>query len=83
LLHVFVEAQAAPGTPVWFREGLVGYLEGAAKGSSGDAPESDVRQREDVARARRAYATATQRVADLAKRNGLPAVLGWLKTGLP
>ena len=38
LLHVFVEAQAAGGLPVWFREGLVGYLEhrvgGAAAGAA-------------------------------------------------
>ena len=83
LLHVFVEAQAAPGIPVWFREGLVGYLEHAARAGSGDAPESDLRQREDAARARRAYASAAQRIADLVDRHGLPAVLGWLRSGLP
>ena len=83
LLHVFVEAHATPGIPVWFREGLVGYLEGAVKAGSAEAPESDLRQREDVARARRAYAAATQRVASLVVRYGAPAVLGWLKTGLP
>jgi stage II sporulation protein D len=83
LLHVFVEAQAAPGIPVWFREGLVGYLEHAAKAGPGDGPESDLRQREDAARARRAYAAATRKVADLVGRHGLPVVLGWLKSGLP
>jgi hypothetical protein len=83
LLHVFVEAQAAPGIPVWFREGLVGYLEHAAKAGSGDAPESDLRQREDATRARRAYAAATQKVSDLVGRYGAPAVMGWLKSGLP
>ena len=83
LLHVFVEAQAAPGIPVWFREGLVGYLEHAAKAGSGHAPESDLRQREDAARARRAYAAATRKVADLVRRYGAPVVLGWLKSGLP
>ena len=83
LLHVFVEAQAAPGIPVWFREGLVGYLEGAAKAGSRDAPESDLRQREDAARAQRAYASATQKVADLVRRYGAPTVMGWLKSGLP
>ena len=83
LLHVFVEAQAAPGIPVWFREGLVGYLEHAAKAGSGDAPESDLRQTEDADRARRAYAAATRKVADLVERYGASPVLGWLKTGLP
>jgi len=83
LLHVFVEAQAAAGIPVWFREGLAGYLEGAAKAAAGEASESDLRQREDAARARRAYAAATKKVADLVSRYGAPTVLGWLKTGLP
>ncbi len=83
LLHVFVEAQAAPGIPVWFREGLVGYLEHPVKVGAPDAPENDVRQREDAARARRAYAAATQRVAVLVQRHGAPAVLAWLKSGLP
>jgi stage II sporulation protein D len=83
LLHVFVEAQAAPGIPVWFREGLVGYLEHAARTGSGGAPESDLRQREDAVRARRAYAAATQRVANLVGRYGASTVLGWLQSGLP
>jgi stage II sporulation protein D len=83
LLHVFVEAQAAPGIPVWFREGLVGYLEGSAQAGSGGPLESDLRQREDAARARRAYAAATRKVADLVGRYGAPAVMGRLRTGLP
>jgi stage II sporulation protein D len=83
LLHVFVEAQAAPGIPVWFREGLVGYLEGSVRTGSGAAPESDLRQREDAVRARRAYASATRRVAELVERYGAPTVMGWLRTGLP
>ena len=33
MLHVLIEAQAKAGTPVWFREGLAGYLDG-----SGSAP---------------------------------------------
>jgi stage II sporulation protein D len=83
MLHVFVEAQAAPGLPVWFREGLVGYLEGAGKAGGGEWRESDLRQREDVARARRAYAAAARKVADLAGRYGEAAVTGWLRSGLP
>jgi stage II sporulation protein D len=83
LLHVFVEAQAAPGIPVWFREGLVRYLEGPAKTGSGEVSESDMRQREDAVRARQAYASAARRVADLVERHGLPVVVGWLKTGVP
>lgn len=83
LLHVLVGAQAAPGLPVWFREGLVGYLEHPARSRSGDGGEGDLRQRDDAARARRGYASATQRVAALVRQYGAPVVLGWLKTGLP
>jgi stage II sporulation protein D len=83
LLHVFVEAQSAAGIPVWFREGLVGYLEHPVRTGSPEAQDIDLRQRDDVARARRAYAAAAQRVAVLVQRNGAPAVLAWLKSGIP
>ena len=83
LLHVFVEAQAARGLPVWFREGLVGYLEHPAGTSAVDVADTDLRQLEDATRARRAYAAATQKVAALVERHGAPAVLAWLKVGLP
>jgi stage II sporulation protein D len=32
LLHVLVEHRAKPGLPVWFREGLVEYLDGQGRG---------------------------------------------------
>src|SRR5581483_11445738 len=32
LLHVLVEHRARPGLPVWFREGLVEYLDGKGEG---------------------------------------------------
>jgi stage II sporulation protein D len=83
LLHVFVSAQSKGGLPVWFREGVVGYLENPAGGMASGAPESDLRQTEDAAKARRAYAAAARRVADLARSYGESAVLGWLRTGLP
>jgi stage II sporulation protein D len=83
LLHVFVEAQAAPGIPVWFREGMVGYLEHGAGTISPHAPDADLRQSEDAVRARRAYADAAQRVGALVRQHGSPAVLGWLRSGLP
>jgi stage II sporulation protein D len=83
LLHVFVEAQAAPGIPVWFREGLVGYLEHPVRTAAPDVPAADLRQTEDAARARRAYTAAAQRVAALVQRHGTAAVLAWLKSGLP
>jgi stage II sporulation protein D len=82
LLHVFVESQARPGLPVWFREGLVGYL-AHEKSTAAETTDADVRQRTDESRARQANAAAVQRVADLVRRNGESTVLGWLKSGIP
>jgi stage II sporulation protein D len=85
LLHVLVEAHAAAGLPVWFREGLVGYLEDphAAKGSGKAPADADLRQAADADRARRAYREAMSSVAALVDRYGESAVLGWLAGGLP
>ena len=91
VLHVFVETQATASLPVWFREGLVEYLDGAANAGSsaasgavsGPAPDADLRQTEDAARARRAYAAAARRVSGLVRRYGERNVLAWLQSGLP
>ncbi len=85
LLHVLVESQASAGLPVWFREGLVGYLErpGLSAGSARAPSDSELRQTEDAARARRAYTEAAAAVAGLVKRYGETTVLEWLRTGLP
>jgi stage II sporulation protein D len=82
LLHVFIETQARPGLPVWFREGLVGYLD-HAPASGAPVSESDLRQTSDAAQARRAYAAAVQRVAALVQRNGIVAIMDWVRSGLP
>jgi stage II sporulation protein D len=86
LLHVAIEQQAAPGLPVWFREGLVEFLEGARPGPvSGSAfiSDADFEQRRDKPRAEAAYAEACARVRALANRHGEAAVLGWVTRGLP
>ena len=86
LLHVLVESQAPPGSPVWFREGLTGYFEGsvqAPQAAATSVDDTDLRQKEDPTRARLAYAQAKRKVADLVNRYGEGAVLGWLKRGLP
>ncbi|HXK03828.1 MAG TPA: SpoIID/LytB domain-containing protein [Verrucomicrobiae bacterium] len=80
LLHIFVDSQARPGLPVWFREGLVGYLDGA-RSAPAALSDADLRQTADEARARRAYAAAIQRVASLVQRHGLTTVLSWLPMG--
>jgi stage II sporulation protein D len=85
LLHVLVEAHATARLPVWFREGLVEYLEdpGAARAAGKPPADVDLRQTGDAQRARRAYAAAAGSVAALVDRYGETAVLSWLTAGLP
>jgi stage II sporulation protein D len=83
LLHVAVESQARADLPVWFREGLVIYLDGAARGNGPAPSDSDLRRTDDAAIARRAYDQAGRAVAGLVDRYGRDAVFGWLKRGLP
>jgi len=68
LVHVMIEAQAAPGLPLWFREGLADFLEQRRVshiGVSRIPSETDLRQTSDPARARKAYADASAMVAGL------------------
>jgi len=89
LTHVLVESQAAPGLPVWFREGLVGFLDGRAGAgravTAGTRPpaDADLRQTADAEKARRAYATAQVVVTGLVQAYGETTVLAWVRTGLP
>jgi stage II sporulation protein D len=85
LLHVLVEARAVAGLPVWFREGLVGYLDNPAAANAAAKPPADIdlRQTADPDRARRAYGEAAGAVAGLVHRYGEAAVVGWLASGLP
>jgi len=83
LTHVLVESRATAGLPVWFREGLVGYLEGAPRVGSRPPADSELRQTVDAARARRAYGEAVGAVADLVRRYGEGVVLGWVGKGMP
>jgi stage II sporulation protein D len=81
LLHAVLEAQAAPGLPVWFREGLAGYLSEGGSGSL-EAAEADIRRRDDETLARSANRAATARVRELVRRHGLSQVIFWLRNGL-
>ena len=85
LLHVLVESQSAVGLPLWFREGLVEFLE-APPHSGGPVripADAELRDTTDAARARRAYEAAARAVADLVMRYGEGTVLGWVASGLP
>lgn len=84
LLHMSLEAQAASGLPLWFREGVVNFLvSGRGAGIARIPSESELRQTADSVRARRAYTDATAYVATLVQRYGETAVLDWVKRGLP
>jgi stage II sporulation protein D len=86
LVHVMIASQAAPGLPIWFREGLADFLERRRItniGVSRIPSETDLRQTGDPARARKAYADASAMVARLVGTYGETAVLGWVGRGIP
>jgi len=83
LLHVAVEQHAVAGLPFWFREGLVEYLSGARGLRASALAESDLRQRNDRAKAAAAYADSAAEVRELVARYGQTTVLGWVSAGLP
>jgi stage II sporulation protein D len=85
LLHVLIESQGAPGLPVWFREGVVSFLDGASQRDHAAHPPADreLRQTSDAAEARRAYLEAGAAVKNLATIYGEASVLDWVRRGLP
>ncbi len=84
LSHVLIESEAAPGLPVWFREGVVSLVEGAPGDKRAQPPsDRELRQTKDAAEARRAYAEAGAAVRRLAQTYGEASVLDWVKRGFP
>src|SRR5271157_2239785 len=90
LLHMLIESYARPGTPLWFREGLVLYLAGPKPQASPSNGVEDVAALEKALRApaneeqlRAAYAEAHGRVAQLERQHGKQALLDWVQNGLP
>lgn len=89
VLHVLVEAKAAPNTPLWFREGIVLVISNdSAQGP--ETPELTDDQIEAVLRhpanreeVQKAYAAAASRVSVLMQHYGKESVLGWLSAGIP
>ncbi|ABF39933.1 Sporulation protein-like protein [Candidatus Koribacter versatilis Ellin345] len=87
-LHLLVESNAKPGTPLWFREGLVLYLGDESRSSvvhpmTTDEMSHAIETRSDEASVRRAYEAATTRVAAFAKQYGVRELLRWLRSGIP
>ncbi len=85
ILHALIETHAAPGLPVWFREGLVECLASPIEQTAHAEQVKDegLRQRDDRAKAERAYALAESRVRELVSRYGADAVVSWVARGLP
>jgi stage II sporulation protein D len=90
LLHMLIDSYALPGTPLWFREGLVLYLTAPNASSKQSENIDDLKGLEKSLRApaseeelRHAYAGARARVAQLARQHGKAALLGWVQNGLP
>ncbi|HEY4931419.1 MAG TPA: SpoIID/LytB domain-containing protein [Terriglobales bacterium] len=90
LLHILVESHAKPGTPLWYREGLVLYLaqpNGVIRSDttfgSAAALEKALRAPANEQELRQAYADAQARVAKLALEHGKETLVNWLKDGIP
>ncbi len=97
LLHQLVEAHAAKGTPLWFREGLVLWLDSSLAHSEESSQRNTARSNavsesaldETIAAPasetamRAAYAEVRARVASMVQSSGKAAVLQWLEHGLP
>jgi stage II sporulation protein D (peptidoglycan lytic transglycosylase) len=90
LLHILIESYVRPGTPLWFREGLVLYLaepkpQTDANSSFADAAilEKALRSPASEEQLRAAYTEAQGRVAQLARQHSKETLLDWLQNGLP
>jgi stage II sporulation protein D len=90
LLHMLIDSYALPGTPLWFREGLVLYLtEPNTASKPGDglydltSLEKALRSPASEEELRHAYAGAQARVAQLARQHGKGALVDWVQNGLP
>jgi stage II sporulation protein D len=92
MLHVLVESECNPRTPLWLREGLVEALAEpqTIRPGSGHAAvltlremDRSLRNAASLAEANRAHRAAADRVRALLARYGLPAVRGWLSSGVP
>ncbi len=86
-LHMLLDSQASPTSPLWLREGLAIYLENSAaiapRAANLQTLDPRLRSARTEADLRSAYRDCASAVADLVSRHSLPTVLSWLKNGLP
>jgi stage II sporulation protein D len=92
MLHVLVEAEADGRSPLWLREGLVEVLAGEPvedvnmadrSTMAGYEIDSALLHADSLRESQRAHRAAAARVGAAIGRYGLPAVRGWLSTGVP
>jgi len=81
-LHMLIESQAGPNTPLWLREGLAIYLSNPESVKPAqvdvDALERQLHSLRSEEETRAAYRSCAAAVADVVEKNGLSAVLAWV-----
>jgi stage II sporulation protein D len=81
-LHMLIESQAGPKTPLWLREGLAIYLSNPESARPAkvdvDALERQPHSLRSEEEMRAAYRSCAAAVADAVEKNGLSAVLAWV-----
>ncbi len=87
-LHVLVEQEATPQTPLWLREGLVEVLADNNLHPTGDAMqiseiETALAHPVTFMEAQRGHAASAQLVQHLISTYGFQTVRGWLRSGVP
>jgi stage II sporulation protein D len=91
-LHAIVEAQAAPSTPLWLREGFVELIANDGKQEANESgaatPTLDelnkvLKTAQSEAESSRAHKIAAQYASRLIQRYNRAQVESWLRTGLP
>jgi stage II sporulation protein D len=85
-LHMVLESQARPDTPLWLREGLAIYLSNpdSVKPARVDVASLERRMRtpKTEAEMRAAYRESAAAVADAVQKYGKEAVMQWVKNGV-
>jgi len=81
-LHLLIESQARPGTPLWLREGLAIYLSNPDSVTPAKVDVAALEPRLHSLRSeqemRVAYRESAAAVAEAVEKNGLNTVLSWL-----
>jgi stage II sporulation protein D len=85
-LHALVESRAAPGSPLWLREGLVELWSGEPSSATAmklEQVDAALAHARTVAESEAAHHAAAFYAARALDRYGKATVLAWLRTGVP